>query len=107
MPITHMCAHTYTHTDSRDRPLLSPKKGEQGGYQIAALVVTLMLSLVGGMLTGFLIKLPCFQYRGPVHEEVCRLVSSVACALSVRPSVACVVCCDDCTPTPLVVFHSG
>jgi len=43
-------------------------KGEQGGYQIAALVVTLLISLVGGLLTGLIIKLPCFQYEGQIHE---------------------------------------
>merc|ERR1711937_517877 len=42
--------------------------GEQAGYQIAALVVTLLTSLVGGFLAGLIIKLPCFQYRGPIHE---------------------------------------
>merc|ERR1712046_493656 len=40
----------------------------QGGYQMAALGVTLVTSLAGGVLTGFIIKAPCFLYHGPVHE---------------------------------------
>ena len=48
--------------------LCAIQKGEQAGYQLAALAVTLLTSLLGGMLTGLIIKLPCFQYRGPIHE---------------------------------------
>lgn len=34
---------------------------EQGGYQIAALVLTLTLAIGGGILTGFIIRLPMME----------------------------------------------
>lgn len=38
--------------------------GEQGGYQAAGLAVTLCVSIVGGILTGLIIKSPCLLPPG-------------------------------------------
>ncbi|XP_052804715.1 ammonium transporter Rh type B-like isoform X1 [Mya arenaria] len=46
-------------------PDLEPGKGwssgKQGGYQMLALVITLGIAIVGGILTGLLLKLPVFD----------------------------------------------
>ena len=34
---------------------------EQSGYQLAALGVTLGVAIVGGLITGFILKLPIFE----------------------------------------------
>jgi len=42
---------------------------EQAGFQLAALGVTLAFSIVGGIITGFIVKMPCFAYNGHVQGE--------------------------------------
>jgi ammonium transporter Rh len=37
------------------------KQGEQAGYQLAALAVTLGIAIVSGLITGFIIKLPFIE----------------------------------------------
>lgn len=39
---------------------------EQGGFQIAALAVTLAMAIVGGLVTGLVMRLPIFEQ---VHDE--------------------------------------
>merc|ERR1711908_37391 len=41
--------------------------GQQAGYQVAALGVTLALSIIGGIFTGLIINSPCF--RSPQGQE--------------------------------------
>ncbi len=41
---------------------------QQGGYQIAALAMTLGLALVGGILTGYIMKLPIIEQIEDVEE---------------------------------------
>ncbi len=36
---------------------------EQGGYQIAALVVTLVIAIFGGAITGLVLKTPLFEQK--------------------------------------------
>ncbi|KAK3576039.1 hypothetical protein CHS0354_005195 [Potamilus streckersoni] len=36
---------------------------QQGGFQMLALLVTLGIAIVGGILTGFLLKLPVFESK--------------------------------------------
>jgi len=43
--------------------------GEQAGFQIAALALTLLFSLVGGFVTGICIKMPALLYSGPIKGE--------------------------------------
>ena len=45
---------------------------KQMGNQLYALLVTMGLSLVGGLVTGLLIKSPCFLYEGRI--KVGRLI---------------------------------
>jgi ammonium transporter Rh len=40
---------------------------QQGGYQVAALTITLTISIVGGLITGMIIRAKCFD--GPVEDE--------------------------------------
>ena len=40
------------------------RAGDQAWFQIGALVVTLLISLGGGLITGFVIKLPQLQFTG-------------------------------------------
>merc|ERR1712150_99141 len=40
--------------------------GEQAQAQLSALFVTLFISVVGGVFTGFIVKCQCFLYRGQV-----------------------------------------
>ena len=69
MHVTYTQAHV-VHTLGLTPP--SVRTAEQGAFQLAALGVTLLTSLVGGVLTGFIIKLPFFLYQGPIL--VCRAV---------------------------------
>ena len=39
---------------------------QQGGYQIAALAITLGMATISGVITGFIMKIPIFEQ---VHEE--------------------------------------
>jgi ammonium transporter Rh len=40
---------------------LSRSAVEQGGYQMAALALTIVFAIVGGVLTGFIMRLPIFE----------------------------------------------
>lgn len=42
-------------------PGMGRSSGVQGGFQILALVITLLISIIGGALTGLLLKLPCWD----------------------------------------------
>ncbi|CAG2222915.1 CD241 [Mytilus edulis] len=48
----------YHNTNSTWEPGLGRSGMEQGGYQIVALIITLAIALVGGTITGFILKLP-------------------------------------------------
>lgn len=43
--------------------------GKQAGNQLAALGVTLIFALVGGVITGFIIKLPCIGTQEDLFED--------------------------------------
>ena len=43
--------------------------GENVGHQLAALVITVVLGLAGGLFTGLLIKSPCFLYEGRIQVD--------------------------------------
>ncbi|XP_052089957.1 ammonium transporter Rh type A-like [Mytilus californianus] len=48
----------YHNTNSTWEPGLGRSGVEQGGYQMVALIITLAIALVGGTITGFILKLP-------------------------------------------------
>ncbi|VDI41060.1 Hypothetical predicted protein, partial [Mytilus galloprovincialis] len=48
----------YHDTNSTWEPGLGRSGVEQGGYQMVALIITLAIALVGGTITGFILKLP-------------------------------------------------
>jgi|ERR1712227_745356 len=42
--------------------------GQQGGYQMAAQVVTLVFAVVGGIVTGFIMKIPIWD--NPTDDQL-------------------------------------
>ena len=65
---TDFILYNLTTTDFRTGGL-GRTAGMQGGYQIAALAVTLGMALVGGVLTGYLMRIPIIE-RVDEEEEM-------------------------------------
>lgn len=55
------------------------EEGKQMRHQLYALFVTLALSLGGGLVTGLIIKSPCFLYEGRVKDQKTRAFASACC----------------------------
>jgi hypothetical protein len=60
----HNSSNTYLREGGLGRTSL-----EQGGYQMAALVLTLSLSFASGLLTGFLLKMTAVFFKWNEKEE--------------------------------------
>jgi ammonium transporter Rh len=53
--------------------------GTQAGFQLAALGVTILFSIVGGIICGLIIKMPCFLYHGPLKGEKTAAIAHPCC----------------------------
>jgi len=55
--------------DGGSKPASTFTGGKQAGYQLAALGVTLLFAIVGGVITGFIIKLPIWGKQQELFDD--------------------------------------
>ena len=69
---------------SADKPAESFTAGKQAGYQLAALGVTLLFALVGGVVTGFIMKIPIWGAQQGFSHQIIFIESMFMCIPDTR-----------------------